>query len=593
MIILCLFSMAQLASAQCYTKMMDASGIELDASDLKMLEDSACALKAIIPEKVRDSFAIIDFGFYAINENMVGGYPEFMDLMIDELAADAKSKYYILFARESSSNGGPNSKIWVKVKLPTWGQFSCMTEMQRSLFEIRLDMVVQKIPMNGYTAYVKAERDGISKARSMVAKILDCCYKREGCLIKECGTEDETKYRLQSLNFKNIGTFEKLADSDVEIEIPEIVGTTKSRYKIAAQEIDLDEQMILLYRKFRQDYPSKRIKIFLNQTAKDCYEFNEMLDNFRKDKTEVKIMVVATEPIPENITPYVLIEGMKDETIFDRLSKIGLDDHYFDLSGTYIGKSTNSWGQIRIMNKKDGENGFSLASIYKDLKTQTIKLKEGNSNSVEMSKHITDLKAKNQLQELYDMFGKIINYYEKEAKYQSISNILKVENVVISRLAVTKKAEKQIYLNVGISDLTDFDYYNQVINIIFHEKVHYSIIDDSDISFSGHADLVFRRQVAEDLHFQNTTPTYKFTILSTYACFIMGAEKVAREDATQIQNLKEIFLIQTKKINYGFSWEAFVFDYDITATNWVTGNKTSFNCKRIIEEEKLKQKPKP
>ena len=106
-IILCLVWWSSTTTAQCYTQMMNASGITLEDTDIKALEDSACALKAILPEKVRDSFAIIDFGFYSQNENMVGGYPEFMGLLIQELDADPKSKYYILFARESSSNGGP------------------------------------------------------------------------------------------------------------------------------------------------------------------------------------------------------------------------------------------------------------------------------------------------------------------------------------------------------------------------------------------------------------------------------------------------------------------------------------------------------
>jgi hypothetical protein len=75
-----------------FKKMFDASGIDISASDLTALRDSACALKGVFPKEVQDSFAVVDFGFYTFNQNMEGGYPAFMNLMMEKLATDPKNQ---------------------------------------------------------------------------------------------------------------------------------------------------------------------------------------------------------------------------------------------------------------------------------------------------------------------------------------------------------------------------------------------------------------------------------------------------------------------------------------------------------------------
>ena len=201
---LCLLSTE--SKAQCYLKYTDASGMPMSDSDLQTLKDSACALKNIFPVEVKDSFAVVDFGFYSHNQNMVGGYPEFMNLMIKRLATDPKTKYYLLFGRESNSDY-PNTKIWVKVVLPSWGRFKCMSEMQRTLVGVRCESKTDSIfsaePNN---RVFKPEIGTISSLKKQVAKIVDCCYANkggEGCS-EDIMTKNEILAYLLKRNFSAI-----------------------------------------------------------------------------------------------------------------------------------------------------------------------------------------------------------------------------------------------------------------------------------------------------------------------------------------------------------------------------------------------------
>jgi hypothetical protein len=214
-----LVSIAHHSYAQCFKKMFDASGMDISASDLKALQDSACALQNVFPVALKDSFAVVDFGFYTFNQNMEGGYPEFMNMAEKKLATDPKTKYYLLFGRQTDSKG-PNTKVWVKAKLPHWGHFKCMTEMERSLFQIRLENEVKKTTIKSSTAYVAAEKETISKMRKMVMKIVDCCdgSREDGCT-KDCFTSEEIRNYLEEQGYtatpiKILGKQPTLINSD-------------------------------------------------------------------------------------------------------------------------------------------------------------------------------------------------------------------------------------------------------------------------------------------------------------------------------------------------------------------------------------------
>ena len=195
------------SKAQCYLKYTDASGMPMLEYDLQTLKDSACALKNVFPIEVKDSFAVVDFGFYSHNQNMVGGYPEFMNLMIKRLATDPKTKYYLLFGRESNSDR-PNTKIWVKVVLPYNTYFNCVWQDRQNILNESMRMVSETPTSRDV---YKTEIECISIVKNLVLKYIDCCNEGRS---DECSPDgvivtanDGLKTRLLSLLNTYIGTF--------------------------------------------------------------------------------------------------------------------------------------------------------------------------------------------------------------------------------------------------------------------------------------------------------------------------------------------------------------------------------------------------
>ena len=200
-IILCLVWWSSTTSAQCYKQLIDASGITLESADIKALQDSACALRNVLPAALRDSFSVIDLGFYALSDDTEGGIAEFTRMAEDALRTMPNAKYYLLFGRQSDSKNGPNSKIFIKLKLPTWGNFKCMTEMEKSLFQIRLENEAKKTDIVMPDTYVRIERNVMFKMKTMVLKVVDCCYDGRIDCVKDCYKSEDILAFFQLLNF--------------------------------------------------------------------------------------------------------------------------------------------------------------------------------------------------------------------------------------------------------------------------------------------------------------------------------------------------------------------------------------------------------
>jgi hypothetical protein len=279
------------SDAQCLKKMFDASGIDISASDLVALQDSACELRKKFPVELKDSFAVVDFGFYAFNENMEGGYPEFMNLMMVKLATDPKTKYYLLFGRQTDKNG-PNTKVWVKAKLPHWGHFKCLTEMERSLFQIRLENEVKKITIDKSTAYITAEKATISKMRKMIMKIVDCCDgSREDVVCAfSCPKPDEFRSILQNDGFV-------LLDK-MKVKVKEKKDNTPNveNYSI---KLDLEAVSVM---DFTDDIQKELIKrksssIYITDDEYYCKNggFNEIMPKYKKELDDYDVIIHLRE----------------------------------------------------------------------------------------------------------------------------------------------------------------------------------------------------------------------------------------------------------------------------------------------------------
>jgi Protein of unknown function (DUF3289) len=196
----------------CYVRISDASGFDAPQSQLDELESASCLMLDSLPLSFQDSFKVYDFGFYVHSEATIGGFPATFHSAIEK--AKTQSKYYLIFGRQND-NKGINTKFWVALNLPTRGQFSCMTELQREVYAKR----VQKKTIEKYTEkgsvflfYPDAELAGIAELQKIVAEVKECCYvaDRNGVVERSSGCDGcsdevaEQYFQLQSFEKVNI-----------------------------------------------------------------------------------------------------------------------------------------------------------------------------------------------------------------------------------------------------------------------------------------------------------------------------------------------------------------------------------------------------
>lgn len=168
----------------CYVRLSDVSGLTPTQVQLDSLEYAACRLRDGLPAEFQSEFKVYDFGFYLHNETMVGGYPEAFQKAID--LAQAGSPYYLLFGKQTDKNG-VYTRFWVKLKLPTNARFSCMTQLQREVYQLRVEKATVnnfKSNKNEYLKYYKAEIAGIQELYKIVEEIKDCCVANKGGVVQ-------------------------------------------------------------------------------------------------------------------------------------------------------------------------------------------------------------------------------------------------------------------------------------------------------------------------------------------------------------------------------------------------------------------------
>ncbi|MBN8684750.1 MAG: hypothetical protein J0L99_19015 [Chitinophagales bacterium] len=198
-----------LNAQNCYIRLSDDSGVAPSQEQLTALENAACRLRDSLPLAFRDSFKVFDFGFYLHNENMIGGYPEVFQQAIAQ--AGAQSKYYLLFGKQTDKTG-VYTKFWVALKMPTTAQFSCMTALQREVFNKRVEAKTKsryEEEQYLYYSYHKAEIEGIEELIQIINEIKDCCIVADRNGLAEWATgcigcnEDLARDFFKLENFEN------------------------------------------------------------------------------------------------------------------------------------------------------------------------------------------------------------------------------------------------------------------------------------------------------------------------------------------------------------------------------------------------------
>jgi len=161
----------------CFIQEDDATGsIAFSTAQLAELEAAACSLRAVFPQEFQADFAVYDFGFYLHQESYVGGTPQVFQDKIAKI--EQESPYFLLFGRQLL-RGGALGKVWVEVRLPEGGSFSCLTADFYSMIEFEVRLAVSQTPRNSNTystqGLSQALFAGIQILESSVEEVVNCC----------------------------------------------------------------------------------------------------------------------------------------------------------------------------------------------------------------------------------------------------------------------------------------------------------------------------------------------------------------------------------------------------------------------------------
>jgi hypothetical protein len=186
------------ASAQNFIRLTDASGITPTAEELSSIETAAQKAIDILPVADRPLFKVYDAGFYIHNVVMIGGVPPIWEQIKTDVENLPSSEYYLIFGRESSSEG-LNTKARVKIKLPTTSAYSCLTEEERGNLEKYIEQVADD---NLNFRYVQAEVAALELLKDYLYKIIVCNCSNVGANCTQFNNFSFLDVQLRGLGFR-------------------------------------------------------------------------------------------------------------------------------------------------------------------------------------------------------------------------------------------------------------------------------------------------------------------------------------------------------------------------------------------------------
>jgi hypothetical protein len=201
-------------SAQCYQRLSDQTGYVPNAQQIAQIQAAACRLLDSIPQPQRDSFRIIEIGFYLHTPVTDGGVPEAFTMAKAEAASIPSKPYYLLICKQADQNG-LCARFWVDLKLPLGGEFSCLnlispSQSLRSDLTFKFQYIANSIhdqKGNKIELYHEAVAATIDSLTSRVREIKECCENQQkgatGC--GACvATPDEISYYFVQKGYKAI-----------------------------------------------------------------------------------------------------------------------------------------------------------------------------------------------------------------------------------------------------------------------------------------------------------------------------------------------------------------------------------------------------
>lgn len=193
-----------IVSAQNLIRLTDASGIILTPGEISSIETAAQKAIEVLPAADQPLFKVYDVGFYVYNNIMLGGIPPIWEQIKTEVENNPNSEYYLIFGRESTSEG-LNNKIRVKLKIPTTPAYICLTEEERSNMERYIEQVANDKLDFGYA---RAEVAALERLKEYFYKILVCNCSGIGANCSQSFDFNFWDPQLRGLGFrrKEIGT---------------------------------------------------------------------------------------------------------------------------------------------------------------------------------------------------------------------------------------------------------------------------------------------------------------------------------------------------------------------------------------------------
>jgi hypothetical protein len=186
------------ASAQNFIRLTDASGITPTTEELSSIETAVQQAVDILPTADRPLFKVYDAGFYIHNIVMIGGIPPVWEQIKTDVENLPSSEYYLIFGRESSSEG-LNTKVRVKLKLPTTSAYSCLTEEERGNLERYIEQVAND---NLSFRYTQAEVAALELLKDYLYKIIVCNCSTVGANCTQFNNFSFLDVQLRGLGFR-------------------------------------------------------------------------------------------------------------------------------------------------------------------------------------------------------------------------------------------------------------------------------------------------------------------------------------------------------------------------------------------------------
>ena len=174
LLFLAYLSYPSLTAQTCFVKKADASGLNI-TEQLPSLEQAACSLKNIFPEPFKNQFKVFEAAYYLHNPVMKDATENLWNHLKQDVSDE--SQYYLLIAREITP-AEFTSRFRVDIKLPTTGEFDCVTATKIVSLSQQVEAVMnQKFAASGKSPYLfpNAEIEGMKVLQDEVFRFVDCC----------------------------------------------------------------------------------------------------------------------------------------------------------------------------------------------------------------------------------------------------------------------------------------------------------------------------------------------------------------------------------------------------------------------------------